>query len=134
MSDSLRAVQDSIARVKDSLHRADSAFRADSVSMLHKSSLERPAFTAAKDSIIEDFSEGKRRIYYYGDVKVTYGTMELTADYMEYDMLTGIVYARGTQDTLTGEWKGTSAKTRTCLTLGTLILVISFCAISLGSK
>ena len=35
---------------------------------------------------------------------------------------------------LTGEWKGTGAKTRACLTLGTLILVISFCAISLGSK
>ena len=35
---------------------------------------------------------------------------------------------------LTGEWKGTSAKTRACLTLGTVILVASFCAISLGSK
>lgn len=35
---------------------------------------------------------------------------------------------------LTGEWKGTSAKTRCCLALGTAILVLSFCAISLGSK
>jgi len=35
---------------------------------------------------------------------------------------------------LTGEWKGTSGKTRGCLALGTLILVISFTAISLGSK
>jgi len=35
---------------------------------------------------------------------------------------------------VTGEWKGTSGKTRGCLALGTLILVISFCAISLGSK
>ena len=35
---------------------------------------------------------------------------------------------------VTGEWKGTSAKTRACLTLGTIILVVSFCAISLGSK
>ena len=34
----------------------------------------------------------------------------------------------------TGEWRGTSAKTRACLALGTLILVVSFCAISLGSK
>ena len=33
-----------------------------------------------------------------------------------------------------GEWKGTGAKTRGCLALGTLILVISFCAISIGSK
>ena len=34
----------------------------------------------------------------------------------------------------TGEWKGTSGKTRACLALGTIVLVVSFCAISLGSK
>ena len=34
----------------------------------------------------------------------------------------------------TGEWKGTSGKTRACLALGTVVLVVSFCAISLGSK
>ena len=33
-----------------------------------------------------------------------------------------------------GEWKGTSAKTKGLLVLGTLILIASFCAISLGSK
>ena len=33
-----------------------------------------------------------------------------------------------------GEWRGTSLKTRGCLALGTLILVASFCAISIGSK
>ena len=32
--------------------------------------------------------------------------MELSADYMEYDMKTGTVYARGTLDTLSGEVKG----------------------------
>ena len=48
----------------DSLHRADSikAARADSVDLLRKSSLERPAFSTAKDSIITDFSDGKRMI------------------------------------------------------------------------
>ena len=35
---------------------------------------------------------------------------------------------------LTGEWKGTSAKTRACLALGTVILVVSFTVMSLGSK
>jgi len=35
---------------------------------------------------------------------------------------------------LSGEWKGTGAKTRACLALGTLILIVSFCAISIGSK
>lgn len=34
----------------------------------------------------------------------------------------------------TGEWKGTSARTRACLAFGTLVLIVSFCAISLGSK
>ena len=66
--------------------------------MLHKSSLEAPAFTVAKDSIIEDFSDGKKMIYYYGDVSVTYGNMKLTADYMEYDLGTSTLYARGTKD------------------------------------
>lgn len=33
-----------------------------------------------------------------------------------------------------GEWKGTGTKTKTCLALGIVILVVSFCAISLGSK
>lgn len=91
ISDSLRAVRDSIAR-------ADSIASRDSMRLLEKSSLEAPAFTTAKDSIIEDFSNGKRLIYYYGDVSVTYGNMKLTADYMEYDLATQTVYARGTKD------------------------------------
>ena len=35
---------------------------------------------------------------------------------------------------LTGEWRGTGAKTRGYLALGILILLVSFCAISIGSK
>ncbi len=105
LSDSARAVRDSIQFAKDSIARADSIFRRDSIDLLSKSSLDRPAFSTAKDSIIEDFSDGKRIIHYYGDVSVTYGNMKLTADYMEYDMATQIVYARGTQDT-TGTWIG----------------------------
>ena len=66
LTDSMRAVNDSIAH-------ADSVQRADSLSMLEKSSLDAPAFTAARDSIVEDFSDGKKMIYYYGDVTVTYG-------------------------------------------------------------
>ena len=95
----LEAVNDSIRFVKDSIARADSIFRRDSLDMLHKSSLESPAFTTAKDSIIEDFSDGKKMIYYYGDVSVEYGNMKLTADYMEYDLSTATLFARGTKDT-----------------------------------
>ena len=105
MTDSMRAVLDSIKFVTDSTARADSIARADSLDLLSKSSLEQPAFSAARDSIIEDFSDGKRMIYYYGDVSVTYGNMKLTADYMEYDMQKQTVFARGAKDS-TGTWVG----------------------------
>ncbi len=96
--DSLKAVNDSIQMVKDSIAKADSIFKVDSVAMLQKSSLDAPAFTTARDSIVEDFSDGRKVIYYYGDVSVKYGDMELTADYMEYDLNSSILYARGTTD------------------------------------
>ena len=99
INDSIRAVNDSIKFVNDSIAKADSIFRQDSMAMLQKSSLNAPAFTAARDSIIEDFSNGNQIIYYYGDVTVTYGNMKLTADYMEYDLNTQTLYARGTKDT-----------------------------------
>ena len=98
VNDSIRHINDSIRLAKDSIARADSIFRKDSLEMLQKSSLEAPAFTTARDSIVEDFSDGKQMIYYYGDVTVKYGNMELTADYMEYDLKTSTLYARGTKD------------------------------------
>ena len=104
-SAALPVISDSLVAVRDSIHRADSIKAADSLSMLRKSSLEAPAFTVAKDSIIEDFSDGKKMIYYYGDVSVTYGNMKLTADYMEYDLSSATLFARGTKDT-TGVIKG----------------------------
>ena len=97
---------------KDSLARADSLFRADSLNQLNNSSLKQPAFSNARDSIVEVFSDGKRMIYYYGDVTVKYQDMTLTAERMDYDMNTGIVYARGVLDTLTGEWKGLPVMTQ----------------------
>ena len=55
---------DSLIAFRDSVARADSIARKDSINLLKKSSLEAPAFTTAKDSIIEDFSDGKQIIYY----------------------------------------------------------------------
>jgi lipopolysaccharide assembly outer membrane protein LptD (OstA) len=98
-SANLPILNDSIKAVNDSIARADSIERLDSLDMLEKSSLDAPAFTAARDSIVEDFSNGKKMIYYYGDVSVTYGNMKLTADYMEYDLNSSTLYARGTKDT-----------------------------------
>ena len=87
-------------------HRADSVARRDSLDMLDKSSLDRPAFSTAKDSIITEFTGGQRKVYYYGGATVTYQDMELTADYIEYDMKTNTVFARGRKDENTGEWVG----------------------------
>jgi len=102
---SIVAVPDSAARSeaiarRDSAARADSiaAAQADSLDLLKKSSLDYPAFSTARDSIIEDFTDGKQLIYYFGDVSVTYGNMKLTADYMEYDLKTQTLFARGTKD------------------------------------
>ena len=104
--DSVSPLQDSLVRRRDSLRVADSTFRADSIALLDKSSLSRPAFSGAKDSIRQDFSNGQRKMYYWGDVEVSYDNIKLKADYMEYDMSTGTVFARGTYDSLSREWKG----------------------------
>lgn len=64
-----------------------------------KGALQRPAFSTAKDSVIEDLE--KNIIYYFGEVTATYGDLELKADYMAYDMDKNVVYARGTMDPVT---------------------------------
>lgn len=58
--------------------------------------LERPAFTTARDSVIEDLE--KNIIYYFGNVTANYGDIAITADYMAYNMDLNIVYARGQFD------------------------------------
>ena len=97
---------------RDSLHVADSLFRADSAALMKQSSISAPAFSTARDSVVEVFSEGKRLIYYYGDVSVTYQDMKLTAERMDYDMSTGTVHAYGVYDSLSGEWKGRPVMTQ----------------------
>ena len=102
------ALKDSLVRLDSLSMRRDSIDKArqDSLDLLNKSSLAKPAFSAAKDSSRQVFTDGQRKMFYWGDVEVTYENIKLKADYMEYDMNTGVVFARGTLDTLTGEWKG----------------------------
>lgn len=100
-----------IAR-RDSIHVADSIWRVDSAAMRSKSSLEVPAFSTAKDSIVEVFTDGQRMIYYYGDVSVEYQDIKLTAEFMQYNMKTGTVFAKGVYDSLSGEWKGRPVMTQ----------------------
>ena len=100
-----------IAR-RDSLHRVDSLRKIDSAAMRSRSSLEVPAFSEAKDSIVEVFKDGQRMIYYYGDVTVEYQDIKLTAAYMQYNMNTGTVYAKGIYDSLKQEWQGRPVMTQ----------------------
>lgn len=97
---------------RDSLRQVDSLHRADSVSLLGKSSLEVPAFSNAADSMISDFSNGRRLVYYYGATTVKYQDMQLTANYMVYDMNEGTVYASGVYDSLEGVWNGRPVMTQ----------------------
>lgn len=61
--------------------------------------LERPAFSTARDSIIEDLEN--HIIYYFGDVTATFGDLELKSEYMSYNMDMNVVYARGVKDPVT---------------------------------
>lgn len=58
----------------------------------------------AKDSIV--FSRHDNKVYLYEDAKVTYGSIELTADYIEYIQDSNMVFARGVRDS-TGKLVGT---------------------------
>ena len=108
LKDTIPEIKDSLTLRRDSINRA----KADSLDLLKKSSISKPAFSAAKDSSKQVFADGQRKMYYWGDVEVSYENIKLKADYMEYDMNSGTVFARGTYDTLTGEWKGQPVMTQ----------------------
>ena len=72
----------------------------------NNSSLEQPIFSGGKDSIVKDFDvDGRKMIYYYGDVKVSYGDLELSSEYMAFDVDSKTVFAKGLPDT-SGTIKG----------------------------
>lgn len=74
---------------KDSIAAADSA---------QISTLKQPVFSSGRDSSVEILTEGKRMLYYYKDVTVTYGDISLKADYMAYNVQTRTVFAKGLPD------------------------------------
>ena len=92
--DSLAAVPDSLAAVPDTV----------TVPVQPKGMLDRPAFSTARDSVMEDIEN--HIIYYFGDVTAKYQDMELKADYMAYNTKLNVVYAKGSRDTITGEVTG----------------------------
>ncbi len=77
---------------------SDTLLSASDTLNVKKSSLEAPVFSQGRDSTIYDMSGQDRKVYYYGDVTVTYGNMELKAEYMEYNTADRTVYACGVKD------------------------------------
>ncbi len=83
----------------------DSLFRAPEDTLEQpKGMLERPAFSSARDSVMEDLE--RNIIYYFGDVTAKYQDLELKADYMAYNTKMNVVYAKGVLDTITGNVSG----------------------------
>ncbi len=97
--DSLPLVRDSLGAVRDSLDRTE-----DTLFVQPKGMIDRPAFSSARDSVMEDLEQNI--IYYFGDVTASYQDMQLKADYMAYNTKLNIVYARGVKDTITGTLSG----------------------------
>ncbi len=90
------SLADNSLMVGDSLIVSDSLAMADTIE--NKASIEVPVFSTARDSIVEDFSNGKKMLYFYGDVSVKYGDMEIRAEYMAYDADSKTVFAKGLPD------------------------------------
>ena len=103
------ALPDSVIAYRDSVHRADSVARRDSLDMLGKSSLDRPAFSTAKDSIITEFTGGESSALAACRISAFYGNFFI---YLDIISLKGCaarqvkVFARGRKDETTGEWVG----------------------------
>ena len=93
-----RTVADTVKVAQDTLVAAADTTTADT--LVNNSSIQEPIFSGGKDSIVKDFNvDGRKMIYYYGDVKVTYGDLELSSEYMAFDVDSKTVFAKGLPDT-----------------------------------
>ena len=80
------------------------AIPADTLFTQPKGMIDRPAFSTARDSVMEDIEN--HIIYYFGDVTAQYQDMELKADYMAYNTKLNVVFAKGSLDTITNTVTG----------------------------
>ncbi len=93
-----KPVADTVKMVQDTLVAAADTTTADT--LVNNSSIQEPIFSGGRDSIVKDFDvDGRKMIYYYGDVKVTYGDLELSSEYMAFDVDSKTVFAKGLPDT-----------------------------------
>ncbi len=97
-NDSVPAAADSLAVVPDSLRRPrQSKIRRQKVD------LDNQVVFSSADSMI---LIGRQTTYMYGDGKVDYGNLKLTASEIQLDLDSSIVYACGTPDSI-GDLQGT---------------------------
>ena len=87
------------------LHVHSDTLHADTLAHAHdtavnRSSIDAPIFSGGKDSIVKDFNvDGRKMIYYYGDVNVKYNDIEISSEYMAFDIDSKTVFAKGLPDT-----------------------------------
>ena len=105
--DSLYVIQappDSIAEIHDLPDSLIVTDPHDTLFVQPKGTIDRPAFSTARDSVMEDIENNI--IYYFGDVTAKYQDLELKADYMAYNTKLNVVFAKGVLDTITNEVSG----------------------------
>ncbi len=101
MRDTLDTLNGKDSLIRDTIKK-DSLFTVDSSQI---STLKQPVFSTGRDSSVEILTDGKRMLYYYGDVTVTYEDITIKADYIAYNVQTKTVFAKGLPDS-TGVIKG----------------------------
>lgn len=80
------------------LHRDSIAIDTSKVKKKKSEDFKSKITYTAKDSLT--YSNDYQKAYLYGDAKVVYEDLELTAAYMEYDFINSIVYAAGVKDSV----------------------------------
>lgn len=101
LRDTLDTLNGKDSLIRDTIKK-DSLFTVDSSQI---STLKQPVFSTGRDSSVEILTDGKRMLYYYGDVTVTYEDITIKADYIAYNVQTKTVFAKGLPDS-TGVIKG----------------------------
>ncbi len=91
---SLHAQSDSLSLPVDSINISS---KVDTVLAPADEPIEEIIYYPATDSTVYDIAE--QRVRMYNKAKVTYGSITLEADYIEYDFVNGLVYAHGVTDT-----------------------------------
>ena len=91
-------IEDTLLYSDDSLNQpiTDSISQSDSTKVKSKPILDSPIEYNAVDSIL--FSLDNKKVFLYGEAKITYQDMELKAAYIELDMDKNELYSTGTPD------------------------------------